>query len=115
MNQKTLWMLIIILFFGVHFGLAQEAPQVQIQKFEERTEATVKSAQAEKGKKSSTKGIWKPFVFGEGILVGIAQISSKAVGKVMDTTVHIVQTGSGYVGTPVFQTLDAKRWGVKKE
>lgn len=101
---------LLILNSNVLFGV--EETDVSIQKVEGRTEAVVSSAPPPEAK--VRQGWFKQvLLLPEKTIVGTARVSSQVVGKITDATVLGVQTTGGFLFSPFFRAIDAKKW--KKE
>ena len=93
--------------------LKAEETKVELQKVEDRTEATVTS-EAPSKPTLNVKWFNKPFVWIEQLLVGIARTTSTGVGLVVDTTVKGTETASGFLFSRFFNSLDYRKWGKQR-
>ena len=100
----------VILICGSSF--AEEA-QVNIQKLEDRTEATVSSKTPSKTT-VNVKWFNKPFIWTEELLVGVARTTSASVGFVVDSTVKGTEMVSEFVFSWFFNSLDYRKLGRKQ-
>ena len=112
MKIKKAIAMICFLILNSNFLFGADGTNVNIQKVEGRTEAIVSSdpapvAQAHQG------GVKQILLLPEKTIVGTAQVSSQVIGKITDTVVLGVQTAGGFLFSPFFRAVDAKKW--KKE
>ena len=107
--SKTLALFTAVFLLTSWALIFAEESKVDIQKFEGRTEAVVSSKEKHKVN-MNVRWFEKPFVWSGNFLVETAQISSKTVGMITDKTVYAVQTGTGFLLSPIFKAIDLKRW-----
>lgn len=112
MKIKKAVAMICLLILNSNFLFGTEETNVNIQKVEGRTEAVVSSDPAPEAKVHQG-GIKQILLLPEKAMVGTARVSSQVVGKITDAVVLGVQTAGGFLFSPLFRTIDAKKW--KKE
>lgn len=111
MNIKWHIWLLFLFFFSV-LAYAEETT-IEIQKVGTRTEAVV-PVDDRPARIKPTDAIGKGFYAFESGIVTTARFSSSMIGKITDATVLKTQKVSGMLFSPVFKTLDVKRWSHKK-
>lgn len=103
-NEKIIAVLFILILLS-DFALAENGPEIAIQKSEGRTEAVVTSQAAVEQKPKErlpSRVISAP----GDMIVWMGRLSSASVGKVADDSIRVVQTLGGFFFAPVFRTLD---------
>lgn len=105
-------MCLCVLYSRFLFG-AEEA-QVDIQKIEGRTEATISSIEPREPEPPK-EPLKQMLMLPERTIVGTARITSKVMGQVADASVLAVQTAGGFVLSPLVHAIDVKNWRQKSK
>ena len=99
-------MLVVVLFLSAPFAFSD--PPVQLEKVGQRTEAVLDAPPVEK-KPVSEKGILKQtLLLPEKGIVGTARFTSRAVGKLTDASVDVVQKMGQVVFAPILRAIDIR-------
>ena len=105
MKNKKVVAILSILILASGLGLAENEPEVAIQKSEGRIEAVVSSQAATKQKPQ--KRFRDQVISAPGdIIVWVVRAASASTGTVADGSIKVVQTVGGFLLAPVFRTLD---------
>ena len=109
MKALKVLLLFNVVFFLSSLLIAAEESGVKIQKAGGRTEAVVTSKEPPE-QKVSAQWFKRPFIWSERALVGVARVSSSAVGTVTDATVKGMQSATNLLFSRLFRVLDYKSW-----
>ena len=111
-NSKILIIALpLVLLYSVSW--AQNDPNVVVKKAGDRQEAVVSGSSTGPKKTLPDRSLngyldKRAAPVGDGIL-SAAKVSSAAIGKGTDLTVAALQTGTGFVLSPVFRAVDIRR------
>ncbi len=105
MKNKKVIVILPLLVLISSLGLAENEPEVAIQKSGGRIEAVVSSQTAAQQKPK--KRLHDQMISAPGdMIIGVGRAASASAGKVADGSINVVQTVGGFLFAPVFRTLD---------